>query len=101
MTDSDKLATVKPKPAFPVRADDVRMVLDTVDAIVRARLQAGMMEHATTQRIRAIAATLRDDTERAGRGADLLERLAEHLNPEERSRLAAAVIETQLGRPDS
>lgn len=81
-----------------VTAEHVTIVLDTVSRVVAARVEAGLLEVAVGQRIRALTFELRSDTERARLAAEQFDRLQEHLDPEARSAVAAAIIYAQLGK---
>jgi hypothetical protein len=77
--------------------EHITKILGIGERIVEARIQAGLAESMTTNRIRLIMADLSVDSLRCERAADYLERFAAALSNEEMGLLVTHIIKKQLG----
>jgi hypothetical protein len=81
-----------------ITPEHVTALIGTISRVVDARIEAGLLEVAVAQKIRALSAELHNDSERAKRAAESFHAMQEHMDPATRSALAAEIIRTQLGR---
>lgn len=80
-----------------ITPEHVTKVLEIVDCVVQARVEAGLEDTRTTNRLREMAGELQKASLSADRAADLFDRMHDDLSEDERGSLAAMIIKVQLG----
>lgn len=83
--------------ADKITREHITLAIDVIGRVVDARLQAGLLNIETTQKIRGMVAGLRVDTERAENAAHLFERIGHFMDRETKSQIVAEIIRAQLG----
>lgn len=81
-----------------ITPEHVTMAIEAMSKVLDARVQAGLMQVETDQKIRSMVAQLRDDTARAEQAVAIFDHLQEHLDPQTRSAVAAEIVRMQLGK---
>jgi hypothetical protein len=77
--------------------DHITKILSIGERIVEARIQAGIADAMTTNRIRLVMTELNADTSRCDRAVEHLEKFAEMLSKEELGELVSLIVKKQLG----
>lgn len=77
--------------------EHITKILSIGERIVEARIQVGLADAMTTNRIRLLMTELNADTTRCDRAIEHLEKFAELLSKEELGELVSLIVKKQLG----
>jgi len=81
-----------------ITQERVGQIINIAGRVVDARLEAGLIEAKSTNKIREILIEFQNDSNRCERAAEYYEMFKDVMSEEERGQIAVAIIKVQLGQ---